>query len=58
MSQSDTGELTLNALRTNGIDVVLVDELADLDTIDDVETVRSTCSPTSRLARSTHAAGV
>jgi glycosyltransferase A (GT-A) superfamily protein (DUF2064 family) len=58
MSQPDTGELTLKALRDNGIDVTLVDLLTDFDVVDDVDAVRSACDPSSRFARVTHAAGL
>ncbi|MGE2719384.1 TIGR04282 family arsenosugar biosynthesis glycosyltransferase [Mycolicibacterium celeriflavum] len=50
MSQPDTGALTLSALRNNGIHVDLLDELADFDTIDDLEGVRRRCAPASRFA--------
>jgi len=58
MSQPDTGELTLTALRDNGIDVTLVDVLADVDMVDDVVGVRNACDPGSRFARVTQAAGL
>jgi uncharacterized protein len=58
MSQSDTGELTLKALHDNGIDVTLVRQLADVDVVDDVPAVRDACSPQSRFARITRAAGL
>jgi glycosyltransferase A (GT-A) superfamily protein (DUF2064 family) len=58
MSQPDTGELTLKALRDNGIDVTSVDLLTDVDVVDDVVAVRNACDPTSRFARVTHAAGL
>ena len=57
-SRSDTGALTLAALRDTGIDVGLVCELTDVDTIDDVAAVRSACSPGGRFARVTQQAGV
>jgi glycosyltransferase A (GT-A) superfamily protein (DUF2064 family) len=57
MSRSDTGAVTLAALRDTGIDVQLVVELADVDTVDDVDEVRRACSPDSRFARVTQAAG-
>ena len=56
MSQPDTGELTLKALRDNGIDVAPVDRLADFDIVDDVAMVRDACGPASRFARVTRAA--
>jgi glycosyltransferase A (GT-A) superfamily protein (DUF2064 family) len=58
MSQPDTGELTLKALHDNGIDVTLVRKLADVDVVDDVPAVREACSPQSRFARITRAAGL
>jgi uncharacterized protein len=58
MSQSDTGELTLKALRNNGIDVTPVQRLTDLDVVGDVATVRDACGPASRFARVTRAAGL
>jgi glycosyltransferase A (GT-A) superfamily protein (DUF2064 family) len=58
MSQPDTGELTLKALRDNGIDVTLVELLTDFDVVDDVDAVREACDPASRFARVTHAAGL
>jgi glycosyltransferase A (GT-A) superfamily protein (DUF2064 family) len=53
MSQPDTGDLTCKALRDNGIDVALVQELADIDVIGDVAVVRQACEPASRFARLT-----
>jgi uncharacterized protein len=58
MSQPDTGELTLKALRNNGIDVTPVQRLADFDVVDDVAAVRDACGPASRFARVTRAAGL
>lgn len=58
MSQPDTGELTLKALRGNGIGVRSVQRLADVDVVDDVATVRDACRPASRFARVTRAAGL
>ncbi len=58
MSQPDTGELTLKALRANGIDVTQVQRLADVDVVDDVAGVRDACGPGSRFARVTRAAGL
>jgi uncharacterized protein len=58
MSQPDTGELTLKALRDSGIDVYPVEVLTDFDVVDDVVAVREACDPTSRFARVTHAAGL
>ena len=58
MSRPDTGALTLKALRDNGIDVDLVAQLADVDTVEDVDVVRRACAPESRFARAIVAAGV
>jgi uncharacterized protein len=58
MSQPDTGELTLKALRDNGIDVTSVEQLADFDVVDDIAAVRDACGPASRFARVTRAAGL
>ncbi len=58
MSRPDTGELTLKALRDNGIDVTPVQQLADFDVVDDVVAVRDACRPDSRFARVTRAAGL
>jgi hypothetical protein len=58
MSRSDTGELTLKALRDNGIDVAAVQQLADFDVVDDVAAVRDACRPGSRFVRVTRAAGL
>jgi glycosyltransferase A (GT-A) superfamily protein (DUF2064 family) len=58
MSQPDTGQHTLKALHDNGIEVTLVRQLADVDVVDDVPAVREACSPQSRFARITRAAGL
>jgi uncharacterized protein len=58
MSQPDTGALTLKALHDNGIDVALLDELADFDVAADVAAVREVCQPNSRFAAVTRAAGL
>jgi glycosyltransferase A (GT-A) superfamily protein (DUF2064 family) len=58
MSRPDTGVLTLAALRDRGIDVSMVAELADVDTVDDVDGIRRECAPGSRFARATQVAGV
>ncbi|MFZ3316533.1 TIGR04282 family arsenosugar biosynthesis glycosyltransferase [Mycobacterium sp.] len=58
MSQPDTGELTLKALRDNGIEVYPVEILSDFDIVDDVAAVREACDPASRFAWVTHAAGL
>jgi uncharacterized protein len=58
MSRPDTGELTLKALRDNGIDVYPVEVLTDFDIVDDVAAVREACDLGSRFARVTYAAGL
>jgi uncharacterized protein len=58
MSRPDTGDLTLEALRGNGIDVTLLDELMDFDVVDDVAAVRAACQPGSRFAHITRGAGL
>ena len=58
MSRSDTGELTLKALRNNGIDVAPMHQLADFDIVEDVATVRDACAAASLFARVTRAAGL
>ena len=58
MSRPDTGELTLQALRANGVDVARVQPLADVDVVADVAAVREACPPASRFARVTREAGL
>jgi uncharacterized protein len=58
MSQDDTGDLTAKALRDIGVDVELVETLADVDVVDDVAAVRDVCAEDSRFARVTRAAGL
>jgi uncharacterized protein len=58
MSQSDTGVLTLKAVRGNGVSVSLVEELADFDVVDDIAVVCAGCQPDSRFARAARAAGL
>ena len=58
MSQPDTGELTLKALRDSGIDVATVPRFGDFDVADDVAAVREACGPASRFAKVTRAAGL
>lgn len=53
MSGPDTGTETLAALCDNGVDVKLLRELADVDTVDDIEVVRRACRPGSRFGRVT-----
>ncbi|MCV7151512.1 TIGR04282 family arsenosugar biosynthesis glycosyltransferase [Mycolicibacterium pyrenivorans] len=57
MSAPDTGAVTLAALRNTGVDVELMCELADVDTLDDVGTVRRACPPGSRFSRLTATVG-
>lgn len=58
MSTSETGAVTLAALRHTGVHAVLVPELHDVDTIDDVDPVRAACAPGSRFVNTTRMAGV
>jgi glycosyltransferase A (GT-A) superfamily protein (DUF2064 family) len=58
MSTSATGAVTLAALRDTGLDVGLVSELVDVDTVDDVEVVRRACMPDSRFRQVTLAVEV
>ncbi len=58
MSRPDTGALTLEALYGLGLEVALAEQLADVDTADDVAAVRGGCAPTSRFAEATMAAGL
>jgi glycosyltransferase A (GT-A) superfamily protein (DUF2064 family) len=57
MSQPDTGAVTLRALRDAGVDVRLVSELADVDTIDDIDVVGRECLPGSRFHQLTATEG-
>ncbi|MCF6386464.1 DUF2064 domain-containing protein [Mycobacterium sp. MBM] len=58
MSQPDTGKRTLRALDDAGLGVRLVTELADVDTVADIDGVRCVCAPGGRFARATREAGV
>jgi uncharacterized protein len=58
MSTSQTGAVTLAALRHTGVHAVLLPELRDVDTVGDVDAVRAGCAPGSRFARTTRMAGV
>ena len=58
MSRSDTGAVTLRALRDTDVDVHLLSELHDVDTVDDIAAVRAVCAPESRFARTTAGVGV
>ena len=53
MSTAETGDVTLAALRDTGLSVEVVSELADVDTVDDVEVVRRECSSDSRFRQVT-----
>jgi uncharacterized protein len=57
-SRPDTGAITLNVLRSMGLDVALVDELGDVDTVTDIDAVRRSCPADSRFALATCAAGI
>lgn len=57
MSQPDTGAVTRAALEHTGVNVSLVSELADVDTVADIETVRAGCPPAGRFARATRLVG-
>jgi glycosyltransferase A (GT-A) superfamily protein (DUF2064 family) len=57
-SMPDTGTVTLAALQHMGINVGLVAYLADVDTVNDIDTVRRSCPPGSRFVEATRAAGV
>jgi uncharacterized protein len=58
MSQPDTGALTLAAMYAKGINVHLVAELADFDTVDDIDSVRRACAANSRFVLATKAVRV
>jgi uncharacterized protein len=53
MSQPDTGERTLRAIRATGLRVGLLEALRDVDTLADVDAVRRACPPGSRFAAAT-----
>jgi glycosyltransferase A (GT-A) superfamily protein (DUF2064 family) len=55
MSRPDTGALTLAALYAKGIEVSLVAEIADFDTVDDIGAVRRVCPAGSRFVGATRA---
>ncbi len=57
VSQPSTGALTLKALQDTGIDVTLVEQLTDVDTVDQIAAVRDACPPGSRFALAARAAG-
>lgn len=51
MSRPDTGALTRKSLQESGFEVAEVQELADVDTEDDIDAVYRACRPGSRFAR-------
>lgn len=53
MSTAETGASTLAALRATGLGVEEVSQLADVDTVDDVDVVRRECLPDSRFRQVT-----
>lgn len=54
MSRDDTGAIQLERLRAAGLDVGMLDELLDVDTIDDAHAVAAEV-PASRFSRVLHA---
>jgi glycosyltransferase A (GT-A) superfamily protein (DUF2064 family) len=58
MSRDDTGAVTLRALRDTGINVILIDELRDVDTVDDLAAVREASPPDSRFTLATLNSGL
>jgi rSAM/selenodomain-associated transferase 1 len=58
MSQHDTGELTLQALRDEGFEVSLLQELDDVDTVDDIAAVRLASAPDGRFSQTMRAVGI
>jgi glycosyltransferase A (GT-A) superfamily protein (DUF2064 family) len=57
MSQPDTGAVTLAALRGTGIEVRLLAELGDVDTVGDIDVVGRACAPGTRFHRLAAAEG-
>ena len=57
MSTSETGAVTLAALRRTALNVSLLPELGDVDTVDDITAVRQECAPGSRFHRVTQIVG-
>ena len=55
MSTSETGAVTLAALRHTGLHVGLLQELGDVDTVNDIAVVRRACVPGSRFFSATQA---
>ena len=54
MSRDDTGAVTLRALRDIGINVILIDELRDFDTVDDLAAVREASPADGWFAQATN----
>lgn len=53
MSRPDTGALTYAALLQTGSPVIVLEELADVDTVADISVVRADCRPSGRFAQIT-----
>ena len=53
MSRPDTGALTYAALLQTGSPVIVLQELADVDTVADISVVRADCQPSGRFAQIT-----
>lgn len=53
MSQPDTGAMTYAALLHTGSPVIVLEELADVDTVADISSVRADCRPSGRFAQIT-----
>ena len=53
MSRPDTGALTYAALLQTGSPVIVLQELADVDTVADISVVRADCRPSGRFAQIT-----
>jgi len=53
MSRPDTGAMTYAALLQTGSPVIVLEELADVDTVVDISGVRADCRPSGRFAQIT-----
>lgn len=53
MSRPDTGAMTYAALLQTGSPVIVLEELADVDTVADISVVRADCRPSGRFAQIT-----
>lgn len=53
MSRPDTGALTYAALLQTGSPVIVLEALADVDTVADISVVRADCRPSGRFAQIT-----